>query len=306
MKILIVGIAGALARQVALELRHRGHEVLGLDRRPWRDAPRDITVYEYDIRKRAAEDVFRTQRPEAVVHMATVNALSARGEERARINVGGTKSLFEHSVRHGVQRVIFVGRHTYYGTSAESPLYHTEDEPPQALGNFPELADLVAADLYAANTLWREPQLKTTILRLVYTLGPSQQGTLARFLRGKRTPLVMGYDPLFQFLEERDAAVAISLAVEQAPRGIFNVAGPQPVPLSNIIEETGRTGIPMPEPIIRRLLGRFGFPNLPLGAIDHLKFPIVVDSTAFRKATNFKFQVDEVATLREYRRLIAP
>lgn len=303
MRVLIAGISGALARQVAMLLKGRGHEVLGLDRRPWRDAPEGITVYETDLRKRAAEDVFRTKRPECVIHMATVNALTAGGDERARINVGGTRALFEHAVGHGVKHVVFVGRHTYYGASADSPLYHTEDEPPHGIGSFPELADLVAADLFAANALWREPRLCTTILRLVYTLGPSQQGTLASFLRGKRVPLVLGYDPLFQFLYESDAARAILLAAEQRVKGIFNVAGPNPVPLRMIAEQTGRTPMPVPEPLLRAMLGRFGFPNLPPGALEHIKFPIVVDGHAFKKATGFSHEVDEVEALQRYRML---
>lgn len=305
MKILIAGIASALARQVAMLLKSRGHEVIGLDRRPWRDAPEGIEVFETDLRKRAAEDVFRTRRPECVIHMATVNALTAGGDERARINVGGTRAIFEHSLSHGVKHVVFVGRHTYYGASADSPLYHTEDEPPHGIGSFPELADLVAADLFAANALWRVPKLCTSVLRLVYTLGPSQQGTLAAFLRGKRVPLVLGYDPLFQFLFESDAARAITLAAEQRAKGIFNVAGPNPVPLSVIAKQTGRTVVPVPEPLLRAMLGRFGLPRLPPGALEHIKYPIVVDGSAFKKATGFTHEVDEVEALMRYRLLTA-
>jgi len=302
-KVLIVGISGALARQVALQLREEGHTVMGLDRRPWWDAPKDIAVHEVDIRKRAAEDVFRRERPDCVVHMATVNALSSSGEERARINMGGTRAVFEHSVAHGVKHVVFCGRHTYYGATADSVLYHTEEEPPSGIGNFPELADLVAADLYAANMLWREPKLTTTVLRLVYTLGPSKTGTLSSFLRGKRVPMVLGFDPLFQFLEEADAARAIALAVEKKPRGLFNVCGPSPVPLGTIATETGRTVVPVPEPVLVRLLGRFGFPRLPRGALEHIKFPIVVDGTAFKTATGFTHSTDEVEALKRYRRI---
>lgn len=303
MKVLVVGVGGSLARLVALKLREKGHAVIGLDRRPWWDAPKDMQVHEVDIRKRAAEDVFRRERPDCVVHMATVNALSARGEERARINLGGTRAVFEHSVAHGVKHVVVVGRHTYYGATADSPLYHTENEPPQGMGDFPELADLVAADLYAANMLWREPKLETTVLRLVYTLGPSKTGTLASFLRGKRVPMVFGFDPLFQFLEEDDAAAGIVAAVEKRPRGIFNVSGPAPVPLGTIARETGRTVVPVPEPVLSALLGRFGFPILPRGALAHIKFPIVVDGTAFRAATGFSHSTSEVETLKRYRRI---
>ena len=202
-----------------------------------------------------------------------------------------------------MKHVVVVGRHTYYGASADSPLYHTENEPPSGIGNFPELADLVAADLYAANMLWREPSITTTVLRLVYTLGPSKTGTLSSFLRGKRVPMVFGFDPLFQFLEEDDAARGITLAVDKRPRGIFNVCGPMAVPLSTIARETGRTVIPIPEPILVQMLGRFGFPKLPKGALEHIKFPIVVDGSAYRAATGFVHATSEVEALRRYRRI---
>ena len=304
MKVLVVGIAGGTARQVALTLRERGHQVLGLDRRPWRDAPKGMRVFELDLRKRAAEDVFRKEKPDCVVHMATVTALTqARPEERERLNLGGTRAVFEASMQHGIKHVVFVGRHTYYGAGPDSPMYHSEDEPPMALGTFPGLGDLVAADLYAANVLWRKPELDVTVLRVCYTLGPSKTGTLATFLRGRRVPMVLGYDPLFQYLYEGDFALAVALTVEKRPRGIFNVAGPSPVPLSTIARETGRTPIPLPEALMNAMMGRFGFPTLPKGALEHIKYPVVVDASAFQKATGFHWDVDEVETLSRYRSL---
>ncbi|MBI5494481.1 MAG: NAD-dependent epimerase/dehydratase family protein [Deltaproteobacteria bacterium] len=305
MKVLVMGISGGIARLVAIGLRERGHEVFGIDRRPWPGAPRGVDVYGVDLRKRAAEDIFRRRRPDVVIHLATVNALTAHGEERSRINLGGTRAVFEHALSHGVEHVVFVGRHTYYGAAADSPLYHTEDEPPQALGAFPELADLVAADLYAANTLWRNPKLVTTVLRLCYTLGPSRMGTLATFVKPKRVPMVLGYDPLFQFLWEADAAEAVILAAEKRPRGIFNVASCNPLPLATIVRQLGRTPLPLPEPLLLALLGRAGFPRLPRGAVEHIKYPILVDAGAFRAATGFQHRVDEVETLRKYRSLFA-
>jgi UDP-glucose 4-epimerase len=304
MKVLVVGIAGGTARQVALTLRERGHQVLGLDRRPWRDAPKGLRVFELDLRKRAAEDVFRREKPDCVVHMATVTSLTTiRAEERERVNLGGTRAVFESSLQYGVKHVVFVGRHTYYGAGPDSPLYHSEDEPPMALGTFPELGDLVAADLYAANVLWRKPDLDVSVLRVCYTLGPSRTGTLSTFLRGRRVPMVLGYDPLFQYLYEGDFATAVAVTVEKRPRGIFNVAGPQPVPLSTIARETGRSVVPVPEAVLKAMLGRFGFPTLPRGALEHIKYPVVVDASAFQKATGFKWDVDEVETLSRYRAL---
>lgn len=297
MRVIVPGAAGTLARKVCRKLLAAGHEVIGLDARPWPDAPRELEFHVADLRKRAAEDVFRRRRPQTVVHMATVSSLAAPDGERHRINLGGTRAIFDYARTHGVEHVVFAGRHTYYGASPDSPLYHLEDEPPQGLETFPELADLVAADLYAVTALWRLKETVTSVLRLCYTLGPTGHGTLASFLRGRTVPVVMGYDPLFQFMHEDDAVDAILAAVEKRPLGVFNVAGPQPLPLQALARAAGRRVLPLPEPLLALALGRGGLPKLAAGALSHLKYPIVIDSEAFRAATGWDHHFDEMETI---------
>lgn len=301
MKVLIPGISSPVGRLLAMRLVDEGHEVVGLDRRVWRDPPPGVEFHAVDIRKRGAAEVFRKARPECVVHMATVTHLVAATEERYRINLGGTRAVFEHSAACGVQHVVFVGRHTYYGAGADQALYHLEDDPPMAVSTFPELSDLVAADLYASQGLWRHPEFTTTVLRISYLLGPTGTGTLATFLRGRAVPTVLGFDPLFQYLHERDAASAIATTVRARPRGVFNVAGPSPMPLSAIIREAGRVRVPIPEAAFQLLRGRFGLPRLPPGAVTHIKHPVVVDSGAFRRATGWSHEVDELRCIAEFR-----
>ena len=306
MIVVIPGISGKLGRMVAAQLVKEGHTVLGIDRRAWKDAPPGIEMFDVDIRKRPAEDVFRKYKPDAVIHMATVTHLLERSAERYRINLGGTRAVFQYARDYGVSQVVFVGRHTYYGAAPDSPLFHEENEPPMALSQFPELADLVAADLFAQTSLWRDPSITTCVLRMCYTLGPTGHGTLATFLRGAQVPTVLGFDPLFQFMHERDVANAICTALDKKIRGVFNVAGPQPVPLSVVIRETGRRNVPLPEFVFRNVLGRFGLPELPEGALTHIKFPIVIDSALFRKETGFVHEVSEGEAMREFRLQFPP
>ena len=75
------------------------------------------------------------------------------------------------------------------------------------------------------------------------------------------------------------------------------------MPLGTFARVTGRTVVPVPEPILQQLLGRFGFPNLPKGALEHIKFPIVVDASAFKAATGFAHVTSEVETLERYKRI---
>ena len=302
MKVLITGVSGALGRLVAKRLVDGGHTVYGIDRRPWPDAPAKVQMFNADVRKRPAEDVFRKKKPEAVIHLATVTHLRARRtEDRYRINLGGTQAIFDHCDEYNVKHCIFVGRHTYYGAAPDSPLYHTENEPPMAMTTFPELSDLVAADLYAGSALWRMPKLTTSVLRFCYQLGPTRSGTLAGFLRGPRVPTVMGFDPLYQFMHEQDIVDAIVATLDARLRGVYNVSGPQPIPLSVLIRVAGRQRLPVPEPVFAFALGRFGLPPLPTGALSHVKYPVVVDSSAFREATGWTHQFDEVQCMESFR-----
>lgn len=300
MKVLLTGISGSQGRLVAYRLLASGFQVIGIDKRPWADAPEGVTMHRADIRKRSAEEVFRSERPDAVVHMATVTHLTRRSEDRYQVNLQGTRAVFDHAHAYGAKQVLFVGRHTYYGACAASPLYHKEDDPPQSVNVFPELSDLVAADLYAGSALWRYEELSTCILRFCYTLGPTCSGTLASFLKGKRVPTVLGFDPLFQFMHDEDMATGVVVALEKKLRGVFNVAGPSPVPLSVIIKEAGRQQIPVPERLIRMAVGRMGFPKLPRGAIAHLKFPITMNTEAFRDATGYEHEHDHGKIIEDF------
>lgn len=306
MRLLITGISSNLGRLVATLALQQGHSVIGIDRRPWPDAPRAVEMHRVDVQKRAAEDVFRTRRPDAVVHLATITHTSEiDAEDRHRINLGGTRAVFEHSERYGVTACIFVGRHTFYGAAPDTPLYHTETDPPLAVATFPDLADLVAADLFAASALWRVPQMHSVILRICYTIGPSRKGTLANYLRGPRVPMALGFDPLYQLMHEEDAARAIVLAaaaaVERDLKGVFNVAGPQPLPLTSVIRIAGRKALPLPESTLPLMFGRFGLPRLPAQSVEHLKHSVVVDDSAFRDATGFDHTFDEGESLRAFR-----
>ena len=116
-------------------------------------------------------------------------------------------------------------------------------------------------------------------------------------------PTILGFDPLFQFMHEHDVVrVASCIALDKRPRGVFNVAGPQPVPLSmrhprDGAHDRAAAGVRC----FTLALGRFGLPKLPPGALEHIKYPVIVDGSAFKKATGFVHQYDEKGAMKAYR-----
>jgi len=70
--VLITGIAGGQGRLIARRIGGGRCRIIGVDRTPWEGHPSDVRMHVLDIRKRKFEDVFRTERPDAVVHHAFV------------------------------------------------------------------------------------------------------------------------------------------------------------------------------------------------------------------------------------------
>jgi UDP-glucose 4-epimerase len=118
--------------------------------------------------------------------------------------------------------------------------------------------------------------------------------------------MVLGFDPLFHFMHEDDAAEAIVRALAANLRGIYNVAGPQPLPLGVIVQEAGRRALPLPEAVLALLVGRAGLPRLSRGALSHIKYPIVIDATLFRRDTGFAAAKDELTTIQTFAAAFPP
>ena len=73
------------------------------------------------------------------------------------------------------------------------------------------------------------------------------------------------------------------------------------MPLSLVVRETGRTNIPVPSPLLLAAMGRFGLPKLPPGALDHIRYPITVDASAFKAATKFEHTISAKDAMRAYK-----
>ena len=72
-RIVVTGISGRLGRLLGQRL-HLDHEVLGLDRRPMVRKPKDIEVFQVDIRRKKCERLFRNRhRMNCSLHVSTNN-----------------------------------------------------------------------------------------------------------------------------------------------------------------------------------------------------------------------------------------
>lgn len=296
--VVVTGASGSFGRVAVRWLAHRGYRVHAVDLHESEALPEGVSFDRLDVRKRGFEDLVRRTHPDALIHLAMVRRFGRRAEERHRINFEGTAKVFEVGRAHGVRNLLFVSRATVYGALPDQPQFVTEEHPPAAGRTFPEIQDLIGADLYVTSMLWRHPELSTVLLRPVNVLGPTVRTLLNRYLGRNRVFTVLGYDPMQQVLHEDDLGLAFELALGAGVRGVFNVTGPGEVPLSVMIEEAGASAVPLPEALITLVKGRLGFPEIPAGAIEYLKYPCTVDGSRFREATGFVPRHGLVETVR--------
>ncbi len=245
-KVLIAGIAGSQGRLLARRLQMT-HAVCGVDTSVWKGHPRGIRIHDVDLRKRKFEDVLRKEQPTAVVHMGFIRHFRSNPSERHDVNVRGTKQLLDHCVNHGVRQLIVVSSGYVYGAFAENPCFLDEDSPLSASRSYPEIRDLVEVDTLASAFIWKYPDIRTCVLRPAQVLGSTVRSMAGEYLRQRRVPTVMGFDPMMQFIHEDDMTEAIALALDKQLQGVFNVAGPGEVPLHTAIRETGGVAWPVPE-----------------------------------------------------------
>ncbi len=282
--VVVTGLSGNLGRTLT-KLLHRTERIVGLDRRPFPGAPKDVELFQLDLRKKKAEDVFRTHDVKAVIHMGIMHDPRMSSEEHHSFNVVGTTRVLDAGAKYGVKKVVVLSSANVYGPSPDNSNFLAEDAPLMAASRFSGVRDLIEVDMLAHGFFWRHPDIETVILRPVHILGPSIRNAPSNYLRLRYPWVLAGFDPMLQLIHQEDAARAMVEALRPGLKGVYNVVGPGEVPLSAVLRELGRTPIPVPHPIARPLLGalfRYRLANFPPPELDHIQFLCMVDGSRWR------------------------
>ena len=288
--VVVTGISGNLGRSLA-KLLHKRERIIGIDRRPFPGKPKDIEMYQLDLRKRKAEDVFRRNDVQAVIHMGIMHDPRMNEEEHHSFNVVGTTRILEYCARYGVKKVIMLSSANVYGPSPDNSNFLTEDAPLMAASRFSEVRDLTEVDMLAYGFFWKHPDIQTVILRPVHIIGPNIKNAPSNYLRLKYPWVLAGFDPIVQLIHVDDAARAMIEALRPEAKGVYNVVGPGEVPLSAIFRELGRTVLPVPHIVARPLLElmfKYHLASFPPPELDHIQFLCAVDGSRWAKDLGWK------------------
>ncbi|MDP3274309.1 MAG: SDR family oxidoreductase [Deltaproteobacteria bacterium] len=287
--VLVTGIVGRLGKSVC-RLLHRRGPVVGVDRRPFADRPKDVRFHQIDIRRKKMRDIFRGGGIKAVVHLGIMHDPRSSPSEHHAWNVVAFGKLLESMEQFGVPKLVVLSSANVYGPSPDNPQFLTESAPLLGSAQFHEIRDLIEVDMLAQSFFWRNASAETVILRPVHILG-NVRNAASNYLRLSVLPTLLGFDPMVQVIHQEDVARAIVSALEPGVRGIFNVAGPAPTSLSRLIALAGRTSVPVPDVLARSMLRtawRWRLSNFPAPELDHIKYVCMVDDRRARETMGFE------------------
>jgi UDP-glucose 4-epimerase len=192
MRILVTGGAGFIGSHVVDLLIDAGHHVSIVDNLWERGGGRleninpNASFYKIDICEAALSEVFSSEQPEVIFHLAAQPGVKISTEDPAldaKINILGLINLLQNATRFGARKIIFSSSGATYGTVEKMPIDENTTQHPES----PYATTKLASESYLR--FWKNMYgLDFTILRYGNVYGPRQDpmgeaGVIAIFSR---------------------------------------------------------------------------------------------------------------------------
>jgi UDP-glucose 4-epimerase len=191
-----------------------------------------------------------------------------------------------------VRKVVFKSSTHFYGCEQDDPAFFDETmgrpHPPRT----PIERDIVEVEASVNEFAEKHPEVTVTILRFANVLGPDVRTSHIALFSLPAVPMILGFDPRYQFVHEDDVVHALEHAAGHAVPGVFNVAGDGVLALSEIAGLLGKPYAPLLPPwgtgLAAAGLRRLGIRIAP-EMLAQLRFGRGVDNRRY-KATGFHYQ----------------
>lgn len=308
----VVAITGAcnfLGTQVLerIEEDRRYERVLALDiRKP--EIPLEKTEFhQLDLTLPTADadlvDILADQGVDTVVHAAFLSYPTHANEWAHELEDIGTMHVFNACAEVAPARVVLVSSTLVYGASPANPNFLTEDAALKGHADSRFIKDKVRAEKQARRFAEEHPATKVAVLRFAPILGPTVTNMFTRFFSRPIAPVMMGYDPLLQFVHERDATRALKRAIDQEVDGPFNIVGDGVLPYTTVLAMMGKLPFHLPHFVARQLskaLWATQVLDSPPSFLDFLRFLCVADGTRARQVLGFDPEFDIKRTILDF------
>src|SRR2546421_4873027 len=223
-------------------------------------------------------------------------------------NVIGTMNILAACSHSTVCRFVFKSSAHYYGTAQDDPAFFTEAMARPHAPQTPIEKDIVEAEASVRDFAEKNPQVATSIMRFANVLGPDVRTSHTTLFSLPVVPMILGFDPRYQFVHEDDVVAALAHTVRNDLPGIYNVAADGVLALTEVIDLLGKRWAPLLPPwgtgLSAGMLRRLGL-RIPPEMLGQLRFGRGLDNRKL-KASGFEYRYtsrEAVAALAEHMRL---
>ena len=147
-----------------------------------------------------------------------------------------------------MRKVVFKSSTHFYGCHQDDPAFFDETmrrpHPPRTGIE----RDIVEAEASVNEFAERHPDTAVSILRFANVLGPDVETSHTKLFSLPVVPMILGFDPRYQFVHEDDVVHALEHAVKHRVPGTYNVAGDGVLALSEVAGLLGKTYAPVLPP----------------------------------------------------------
>lgn len=318
----VTGPTGEIGKPLMSELERRPQvgSVVGMARRPFDPAAEGWGKVSYrrgDILDRGALAAL-FDGADVAVHLAF--AIFGDREETRKVNLEGTRNVFEVAIKAGVKRLVYASSVAAYGFHPDNPQPLTEEVPPRGSESFyysaqkAELEGLLDELLIGSGVeayvfrpcIVAGPRATMLIEQTVDAVRVGDPLPLLR--RGiERVPLVKPVLPdpgmPIQLVHHDDVARAMAAAIcGDGPPGVYNLAGAGEVRMRDIARALGWRWVPVPRPAVdagTALARRLSFASPKLEWAIAAETPVLMDSARAEAELGWDPRHDAQATLEE-------
>jgi UDP-glucose 4-epimerase len=243
------------------------------------------------------------ERVDTVIHAAFLTYPTHATAWAHELEDIGTMHTLNACAQARPARFVLCSTTLIYGASARNPNFLTEDHELKGQAGSRFIADKVSAEKQVMRFARERPDVRVIALRFAPLLGPTVVNFFTRFFSRPVAPVMMGYDPLMQFVHETDAIDALELALAADVAGPLNIVGDGVLPYTTVLALMGRLPLPMPHvvayPLSRALWATQIFDSPP-SFLDFLRFLCVADGSRARDLLGFEPRYDLRRTILDF------
>jgi UDP-glucose 4-epimerase len=318
----ITGPTGDIGRALLrmLDAAPEVDRIIGMARRPF--DPKSLGLEKTEYRQGDILDKDSIAQlvdgADVLVHLAFI-ILGGRDETR-KINLDGTRNVFEAAVSGGVKRFVYTSSVAAYGFHEENPQPLTEEVVPKGTDEFYYSSQKAELER-ELHKMVDDSDVEAYVFRPCIVAGEDATTLISAMMEqlqlGGRLPQITTFlnnmpflkpvlpDPgvPFQLVHHDDVAQALVAAITgRGEPGIYNLAADDTIRVSDLASAIGWYSVPIPNLAVEataEVVARIPFAPAELSWINAMRVPVLMDTAKAREKLGWDPEYDTRATLSE-------